>query len=162
MNILIVYDTVFGNTGKIAQAMGDALKSKSFVRVIPVADFTPIQLAETDLLILGSPTRGFRATPALMELISAIPLEAIKGKKVAVFDTRIVLKDIKNGIFRFIVKTGGFATKKMAAALKAKEAVQIVEPEGFFVGGEQENTVLNEGELDRAAKWAEQLLPLIQ
>lgn len=162
MNTLIVYDTVFGNTGKIAQAMGDALKSKSFVQVIPVADFSPAQLGETDLLILGSPTRGFRPTPAIMELITALPAEGIKGKKVAVYDTRIVLKDIKNGFFRFIVKTGGFATKKMAAALKAKEAVLLIEPEGFFVGGEKENTFLNEGELDRAAKWAEQLIPLIQ
>jgi flavodoxin len=162
MNILIVYDSVFGNTGKIAQAMGDALKSKSFVRVIPVADFNAAQLGETDLLILGSPTRQFHATPAMMDLISAIPLEAIKGKKVAVFDTRIVLADIKNWVFRFIVKTGGFATKKMANALNGKEAVFLVEPEGFFVSGDQEKTILIEGELDRAAKWAEQLIPLIQ
>ncbi len=160
MNILIVYDTVFGNTEKIAQAMGNAVKSKSFVRVIPAAEFTAAQLAETDLLIIGSPTRQFRATPAIMASIAAMPLEGIMGKKAAVFDTRINLEDIKSPVFRFIVKTGGFATKKIADALKKKQAAIVNEPEGFFISGDQENTVLKEGELDRAAKWAEQLISL--
>jgi flavodoxin len=161
MNVLIVFDTVFGSTGKVAQAMGEAIQSKSFVRVIPAADFSADQLKETDLFIIGSPTRGFRPTPPIASLLKNVPAELVKGKKVAVFDTRIVLKDIQSGIFRFIVKTGGFAADKITRSLKKLGAEQLIQPEGFFVSGDQ-GSVLNEGELDRAAKWAEQLIHLIQ
>jgi len=62
MKALVVYDSVFGNTEQIAQAIGDALGSSENVPVLKVTDVKLEQLAGSKLLIVGSPTRAFRPT----------------------------------------------------------------------------------------------------
>jgi hypothetical protein len=57
---------------------------------------------------------------------------------------------------RFIVNTGGYAASTIAKALKKKGANLIAAPEGFLVTGEQ--GPLKDGELDRAAEWAKQIV----
>jgi flavodoxin len=61
MKALIVYDSVFGNTAKVAQAMAEALQTSA----VPVSRVTADMLRGVDLLIVGSPTRSFRPTPAI-------------------------------------------------------------------------------------------------
>ena len=53
MKALVVYDSFFGNTEKIAQAMGDALKSQAEVRTLRVGDVKPEDLTGLSLLIVG-------------------------------------------------------------------------------------------------------------
>ena len=76
--------------------------------------------------------------------------------KVAAFDTRIWLDTIDSKALRFIVNRGGYAANTIAKALEKKGGLMTVEPEGFLVTGEQ--GPLKEGELERAEKWAKQLL----
>jgi len=151
MNALIIYDSVFGNTEKIAQAMGAALNAP----VVKVDAVTQAQLAGLDVLIVGSPTRSFRSTPAIADFIKAIPAGALQGVRVSGFDTRIALETIKSGFFRGIVKMGGYAAKPIADALVKKGATLAQTPEGFIVQAEQ--GPLRAGELERAAAWARQL-----
>jgi flavodoxin len=65
MSILIIYDSVFGNTQKIARAIGAALGSQENVETLRVSAVKPEQLAELKLLIAGSPTRQFRPTAGI-------------------------------------------------------------------------------------------------
>ncbi|GAI35143.1 unnamed protein product, partial [marine sediment metagenome] len=44
MKTLIVYDSVFGNTEQIAQAIGNSLGSKENVETLRVSDVKPEQL----------------------------------------------------------------------------------------------------------------------
>jgi flavodoxin I len=60
MKTLIIYDSFFGNTEQIAQAIGRAIGSQQNVEVFRVSQATSEQLAGLNLLIVGSPTRGFR------------------------------------------------------------------------------------------------------
>ena len=57
MRILIVYDSLHGNTEKIAQAIGDALVGEVSVRRPDGAEGAP-KVEAIDLLIIGSPTHG--------------------------------------------------------------------------------------------------------
>lgn len=44
MNVLIIYDSVFGNTEQIAQAIGNALGSQEDVEILRVSNVKPLQL----------------------------------------------------------------------------------------------------------------------
>lgn len=156
MKSLIVYDSVFGNTERIAKAMGNALGSKEDTQIIKVADIKPEHFAGLTLLIVGSPTRQFRATEGIVRLLKEIPGDALKSVQVAAFDTRIDLNDIGSGVLRAMVKLGGYAAPSIAKKLTSKGGNLISAPEGFFVNGEQ--GPLKEGELERAASWARRLI----
>ena len=155
MNTLVIYDSFFGNTEQIAQAIGKAMPLPDQVEICRVSEVKPGQLAGSKLLIVGSPTRGFRPTPAIAELLKNLPASALEGVKVAAFDTRIATSDIKSGALRLMVNLGGYAAAPIATALKKKGGVLVVPPEGFFV--QDQEGPLKPGELERAASWARQL-----
>ena len=156
MKALVVYDSFFGNTEQIAQAIGRALGSPEEVEVLRVSNVKPEQLTGLELLIVGSPTRGFRPTPAISNLLKSVPKNGLKGVKVAAFDTRIALSDIDSRILPVFVKVFGYAAKPIADGLTKKGGELIIPPEGFFVKGSE--GPLKDGELERAADWAKQII----
>jgi len=151
MKALIIYDSVFRNTEKVAQAVGQALAERGEVSVVRVSDVKPGQLSGLDLLVVSSPTRGFQPTPALAEFLKALPEGGLKGVRVAVFDTRIPVKEMKNPLLRWFLHKMGYAAPVIAKTLAAKGAQMTLAPEGFFV--EDREGPLRAGELDRAAAW---------
>ena len=152
MKALVIFDSVFGNTEKVARAIGGALGSAAEVPVLQVGSVKPAQLAGLEYLFIGSPTRQFRATPAITEFLAALPDGALKGVKAAAFDTRIHLK---NPLTRFIVNRGGYADKIIATELVRLGAEQPIPSAGFIVL-DSEGPV-KEGELERAAQWAQNI-----
>ena len=141
MKVFIVYDSVYGNTEKIANAIGSAITGD--VEVLHVSKVNLSELKTIDLLIIGSPTQGGRPTPAIQDFLNKIPEPSLQGINIAVFDTRISTKFV--GIF-------GYAAGRIASSLKGKGSTLAVPPEGFFIKGTQ--GPLKEGELERAAAWA--------
>ncbi|MGA9347749.1 MAG: flavodoxin family protein [Anaerolineae bacterium] len=160
MKALIVYDSFFGNTEQIAQAIGNALGSPEDVEILRVSNVKPEQLTGLKLLIVGSPTRGFRPTPAISNLLKSIPKNGLKGVKVAAFDTRFTMDEIESSVFilPILVNIFGYAAKPTSDRLKKKGGELIIPPEGFFVEGTE--GPLKEGELERAADWAKQIMSL--
>lgn len=152
MRVLVVYDSVFGNTEKIARAIANALGSPAEVAISRAGEVTAEQLEGLDLLVVGSPTRGFRPTDAITAFLRETPAKALKGIKVAAFDTRIAESDIKNPVGRFFfVRLGSYAGKPIAEGLVKKGGELAVPPEGFYV--EDTEGPLKPGELERAAGW---------
>jgi flavodoxin len=160
MKTLVIYDSVFGNTEKVALAIGSVISAASGspeeVSVVKVGSVTPSHLAGVDILFVGSPTRGFKPTPAITDFLASLPADALKGVKAAAFDTRIPLESIKNPIFRAIVKKGGYADKIITTALAGKCA-RLPIPSGGFIVLESKGP-LQQGELERAAEWAKTIL----
>jgi len=72
MKALVVFDSFFGNTEQIALAIGEALGYGSDVKVLRVSDIQPEYLTRLKMLIVGSPTRGFRATLAINTFLKGI------------------------------------------------------------------------------------------
>jgi len=157
MKVLVIYDSVFGNTEQIAQAIGNALGSQEDVEILRVSNVKPEQLTGLKLLIVGSPTRQFRPTAAINNLLKRIPKNGLKGVKVAAFDTRFTMSAIEESrVLPFFVRLFGYAAKPISDRLKKKEGELIIPPEGFFVEGVE--GPLKEGELERAADWAKQII----
>jgi flavodoxin I len=145
MRILVVYDSLYGNTEKIAQAIGAALPGE--VQVSRVGEADPSELSSFDLLIVGSPTHGGRPSPATRELLDKLQSSALEGINVATFDTRHSSK---------LTVIFGYAAGRIAGSLKKKGGTLIVSPEGFLVTGTE--GPLKEGEVERAAGWAKEIL----
>jgi len=147
MKVLIVYDTLYGNTEKIARAIAAAITPSNDVKVVRVSEVAPSELGSIDLLMVGSPTQNTGSTKAIQEFLSKIPANSLKNIGVAAFDTRY--SGILVGIF-------GFAAGKIADSLKRNGGTLIASPEGFFVEGKE--GPLKQGEVERAAGWAKGIL----
>ena len=152
MKVLVIYDSVFGNTEQIALAISNSLGSKENVETFRVSDIKPEKLIGLDLLIVGSPTRAFKPTKAITNFLKKIPSKGLKGVKVAAFDTRISTTDVNSRLLNLLMKVFGYAAKPIADKLEKKGGNLIIPPEGFFVKGSE--GPLKDGELERAADWA--------
>jgi flavodoxin I len=160
MKALIIYDSFFGNTEKIAQAIGDAIAGIMDVEICKVSDIEPVQLKELSLLIVGSPIRAFRPSPTITKFLKSIPVGSLNGVKAAAFDTRIGIENIKSRTLRFFVNFFGYAAKPISEKLRKKGAEIVIAPEGFFVNDTK--GPLQDGELERAAAWSKQIISKLQ
>ena len=119
MKALIVYDSQFGNTERIAQCITSTLSEFGHAIAVRVDQVYLEELPGIDMLILGCPTQGMRQTPAMQSFIAHIPHELLNGLFVVCFDTR----------FR-----GGFwmlsAAPAMAKQLRMLGVEPVVQPEG--------------------------------
>jgi len=156
MKVLIVYDSVFGNTEKIALAISNSLGTKENVETFRVSDIKPEKLIGLDLLIVGSPTRAFRPTKAITNFLKNIPSNGLKGVKVAAFDTRISTADVNSRFLNILVKLFNYAAKPIASKLEKRGAELVIPPEGFFV--KDSEGPLKDGEIERAADWAKLIM----
>lgn len=156
MAIVIVYDSIFGNTAQIAKAIASELETSHSVRLLPVTDAKSLDLTDAELLIVGSPTRGFRPTPATSEFVEGLDAKAASGKRAVAFDTRIGLEDIHPAPLRWVVDAGGYAAQRIDAMLVHKGFTIGGTPEGFVVTGTE--GPLKPGEVERARAWAKTLV----
>jgi len=145
MKVLVVYDSMYGNTAEIAKAIGAAIGKDT--KVLPVGEVTPSDLEALDLLIAGAPTQGGRASPPMREFLDGLSESTVDGVNVAAFDTRMTTK---------WVKLFGYAAGKIGKALKKKGGNLLLKAEPFWVTGGK--GPLKEGELERAATWAKQVV----
>lgn len=143
----VVYDSAFGNTKAVAEAIAQGLNPIR-AAAVSVTDFKPGNLAGGDLLIVGSPINGWRPTPKITELLGHLGNGKLKGIKAAAFDTRV----------RFFIH--GDAAKKITRLLTEGGAKIISHPVPFFVRGT--GGPLRAGELDRATTWARNLASALQ
>jgi flavodoxin len=146
MNTLIIYDSKYGNTEQIAQVIGSALEVYASVRVLSVDEVATAELSTKDLLVLGCPTQNHKLSPGMKSFLDRLPDGLLKDVRVAVFDTRFAMSSWVSGSAAEII--GRLARKK--------GGVLITQPKSFFVNDKQ--GPLKEGELSRAAEWAELLL----
>jgi flavodoxin len=146
MNILIVYDSQFGNTEKIAQTINNTLTPSNVVKLIHAKDAQISDLNSINLLIIGSPTQAGRPMPNIKVFLHKIPADSLKNIKVAAFDTRMKF---------FFIKIFGYAANRMAKVLQSKGGNLVVPPMGFIVK-DKEGPLLP-GELEKAAAWAKEI-----
>jgi flavodoxin len=149
MKVLVVYDSVYGNTEKIARAIGSGIGDD--VEVLHAGDVNPLELEGIDLLIVGAPTQGGRPTPAMKQFLDKATKDAVSGKNFAAFDTRISPKWV--GIF-------GYTAGRIGKNLMKKGGNLVADPEGFFVEGTE--GPLKDREEARAAAWGKELVKNIK
>ena len=155
MKTLLLFDSYFGNTEKIARAVAKAFEGDNEFEIKRNNEANAEELANYKLLIIGSPTRGFQPTEDVSKLIKAVPAGELRNIKIAAFDTRVLLETIKSKFFRKVVDVGGYAAKTIDKRLVQKGAISIIAPEGFYVMDTE--GPLKDGELERAENWGRQI-----
>jgi hypothetical protein len=161
MRSLVVYESWFGNTRRIAEEIAASLAAEGQVDLVTVDEPRP-PLEGVDLLVVGAPThihglsskrsregaltQGAHGEPGVgvRGWIDALPDGAV-GPRVAAFDTRANKP----------VLLVGSAARGMAHRLRRKGYTLVTTPESFFVQGTP--GPVEEGELDRAAEWGKGL-----
>ena len=137
MESMVVYDSKFGNTRKVAEAIAGRWRTRGSVRLLSLDTIVPDDLGQLDLLLIGGPTQAHGMSARVRQFTDALSAASRVGTVIAVFDTRLRLPRILSGS---AAKTA--ATKLRQAGLNL--AVPAV---SFFVSGATPE--LEPGELAR-------------
>lgn len=144
MLTVVIYDTKFGNTAKIAEAIARGAGARGSVSVLDTAEAAQPLTQRPDLVIVGGPTQRRGPSPALRGFVDALP-PSLRGVPAATFDTR----------YRGAKWLMGSAAGEVAKRLGIAGARLAAPPESFFIarGGPLEGQGLEAGELERAEAW---------
>ena len=89
MNVLVVYETKFGNTKIAAETVAEGMKEVEQINteVINVKDVDYSKVRDFDAIIIGSPTWGGNCTDTIKNFINELAGLSLNEKFYAVFDT---------------------------------------------------------------------------
>ncbi|MGV1036938.1 MAG: flavodoxin domain-containing protein [Candidatus Nanopelagicales bacterium] len=171
MHTVVVYESMYGNSHRVADVVGDELRDAGPVEVVPVSAATNDLIAGADLVVVGGPThvhtmsssktRAAAQTQAPGSVQKHGPeplpmdqhwqdpglrdwfkvLPQADGQSAAAFDTRFDARALLTGR----------ASKLIARKLAKHDFTLIAEPESFLV---DKQTRLLDSEVERAAHWA--------
>jgi hypothetical protein len=167
MSALVVYESMYGNTREVAEAIAAGLGAKA----IPVHRADPAEVRDVSLLVVGGPTHmhGMASSMSRRGVVQAAEEDGHEleesahseptlrawladtdggGTSAAAFDTRID---------RSPALTGS-AARGIAKRLRRHGYRIAADSNSFFV--EDSEGPLSSGELDRARKWGEALARL--
>ncbi len=153
MNVLIVYDSLFGNTEKIALAIKDGFKGHN-VNISRSENVSMSTLKDIDILVVGSPTHGGRPYLNTQEFLKNIDSNILKSKYGIAFDTGIPSEG-QSAVTKFAVRMFGYAANRIASKMEEK-GLKVIGKDTFFVLGKE--GPLKTGEELRATKWIIKLL----
>jgi hypothetical protein len=165
MRVLVVYESMYGNTHAIAEHISDGLRTQHEVLTASVRDSLETVFDEFDLLVVGGPTHVHgvstwatrKAAREAAEADDGLDLDPESGglglrdwfktvaghrNLAAAFDTRIDASAAMTGR----------ASKGIARRLRHHGYRLLVEPESFLV--DKQNHLLD-GEAERAERWGE-------
>jgi hypothetical protein len=164
MKAVIVFESMFGSTKRVAEAVARGLGSSMEVELVEVGAAGHADLSGVDLLVVGGPTHGHGLSRSatrqaaakdagdslvsrgqgVREWLASLPAATGSGHA-ACFDTRF---DKPSWLT-------GSAAKTIAAQLRRRGYRLGAPPQSFFVGATP--GPLLDGELDRAVAWGARL-----
>ncbi|HUT26877.1 MAG TPA: flavodoxin domain-containing protein [Methanomassiliicoccales archaeon] len=87
MKCIVVYDSVYGNTKQVAEAIADQIKADgNEIALVSLRENTKPVL-NGDIMFLGSPTRVFKMTPAAKNFVKGLKTQGWKDQPIVMFDT---------------------------------------------------------------------------
>ncbi|QMS84587.1 flavodoxin family protein [Candidatus Xianfuyuplasma coldseepsis] len=145
MKILIVYATFFGNTEKVAkmiqQHCGADAELQHVNNVHSVIGY--------DMVIIGSPTRAFRPTKPIVNLVKSFGNESTR--MIAFFDTRVDPTTIEQGFVHKMMKWFGYSNDTLEKIARKKK-LNVRLPSGEFCVKDSEGPLVDTIEED-VRKW---------
>lgn len=154
MKITVIYDSVYGNTQKVAEAIHKSADAQHDAKLFQVKDVSSEALDRVDLLIIGSPTHGGWFTQDVRDFLNSLELDETENMKAAAFDTSST-KNGEGAFVRFVINVFKQAAPRLLKVLD-KKGFDTIESRSFWVKG-KEGPLMN-GELDEAKKWTERIL----
>ena len=152
MKGIVVYDTSYGNTKKIAEAITETLKESDIeVDLFDVKDVKKLSSSGYDFLVLGSPTKFGTMSFTIKFFLGKVKSEEWMNKPFAAFDT-----ENPENIERARLENKEWsAAEKIAEKLKEKKMKQVAPVLKAQVLGQKGPLV--EGEVERTKDYAKQL-----
>jgi len=168
MKAVVIYESMYGHTHQIANAIGEGFRLHGEAVVVPVGDATPTLVESADVVIVGGPTHvhGMTRVSTRKGAVEAAEkpdadlvlepdaegaglrewFESVDQvfTNAAAFDTRFDLPPVVTGR----------ASKGIARKLRHHGATLIAEPESFFV---KKDSHLALDQVVRAREWGNQL-----
>ena len=169
MRAVIIYESMFGNTRAVAEAIAEGIGTEGDVEVVRAADATRGSVDGADLVVVGGPTHawgmprpstrkgvpnyvaksgsdlivepGAETGPGVREWMSSLGNVPLRA---AAFDTRMNAPAILTGR----------ASKGIVRAFSSHGLLSVARPESFLV---TKAGHLLPGETDRARAWGKQL-----
>jgi hypothetical protein len=165
--VIIVYESMFGSTRMVAEAIARGLGPRTTTRVVRVSE-APDSIVDADLVIIGAPThahglsrpesraeaakwaadpeRGLELEPGAggigvrewLDRVDELPARS------AVFDTRADIPEIFSGS----------AAKRIEHAMRRRRSDPVLERQSFVV---DKRSRLESGELERAEEWGREI-----
>lgn len=159
MHAIVVFDSLHGNTERVADVIGEALGALGEVRVVRTTDLPPD--ATADIWVVGGPTHGHGMSKPLVAFVDRLRGGSLRGVPVATFDTRYHYPRLMTGSAAHAaagrIRRTGCRLVTEPASFFVKQAARPVPGEPALDGAE----VLEDGELDRARAWGAQLAALL-
>lgn len=172
MRVLVVYESMFGNTREVALAVAEGIGTRVAVEAIEIEQAPIVLPSDLGLLVVGGPTHGHAMTTPnsradsarragdrlvsrgigireWLDRLSPTP----EPTPAAAFDTRIKGPEL----------IWGSAAKGAAKRLRALGFRLATPPRSFLVGGPTGPLFdrLVDGELDRARAWGRELAAVV-
>ena len=91
MKAVVLYDSAYGNTRRIAEAIAGSLEERGREKPRRSRPSARKTLRPGDLLVVGSPINGWRPTPIISAALEALGPDQLQGVRAAAFDTRVRL-----------------------------------------------------------------------
>ncbi len=89
MKAVVIYDSKYGNTEKIALALSEGLRSGGLTTdCVKVQDVDVAKLDQCDFIAIGGPTHAFGMTGEIKDFLKKLKEVNLKGKKAFAFDTK--------------------------------------------------------------------------
>jgi menaquinone-dependent protoporphyrinogen IX oxidase len=147
MKGIVVFDTSYGNTRKIAETIAETLKEAGVeADIFSVKNVKKISARDYSFLVLGSPTKFGTMSLAIRFFLGKVKAEEWMNKPFAAFDT----ENPEN-----IDKKEGSAAEKIAERLVDKKMNQLLPVLKAVVLGWK--GPLQEGEVERAKEYGRRL-----
>ncbi|MCU1543603.1 MAG: hypothetical protein JWM50_1468 [Microbacteriaceae bacterium] len=171
MRIVVVYESIFGNTRQIATAIQRGASEHASVRIASMGSRSLDGIADADLILLGGPTHalGLSTPTTRAEALSwtlqperHVSLDAGEPRtgirewlgshpqlpaQFAAFDTRAAS----------MRHLPGSAARRIDKHLRSRGLARVTAPASFYVSA---RSALLDGELDRASDWGSRIAAL--
>jgi hypothetical protein len=180
MKAVIIYESMFGNTHAVADAIAAGVRTEGEATVVAAADAGKTDLGDVDLLVVGGPTH-VHGLPWLFSRKSAVREADTSHGRLHVepgaadeYGLRTALEDLPPGghggpggdghghpaAAAFDTRRSGpalftgSASRTIAKRLRKRGYESAATPASFLVDGKEN---LLDGEIDRAVAWGKEL-----
>jgi len=152
MKGIVVYDSSYGNTKKIAETIAETLRELGIeLDAFYVKDVKKLSARDYDFLVLGSPTKFYTMTRPISSFLGKVKGEEWMNKPFAAFDT-----ENPENIERSRIENKNLsAAEKIAENLKEKQMNQLLPVLKAVVLGWK--GPLKDGEIERTKDYAREL-----
>ena len=175
MRVLVVYESMYGNTHTVAERIGEGLAEADRVDVVPVGEATSERVAAADLLVVGGPTHihGMSTEWSRRQALDDKGLEkaAEEGHELEVdpdaegpglrdwFSALAVDHPLLAAAFDTRFDAPAIVTGRASRGIRRRLVhhgfTMVADPESFEV---DEDSELLDGEEERAVAWGRSLL----